>query len=115
MINRRRFLMALASIPFLGSFCSSLRVSAARNYFSELWVRPVINAAGTYTYLTGSLMPPAVIRAWEYAAQEFVRLHIGVCFFEASGSRLEKGVKTVCFWGRIVKITGRAGPEVVRE
>ena len=74
MINRRRFLMALTSIPFLGSFCSSLRISASRNYFSELGVRPVINAAGTYTYLTGSLMPPEVIRAWEYAAQEFVRL-----------------------------------------
>ena len=41
--------------------------------------------------------------------------HIGVCFSKTSGSRLEKGVKTVCFWGRIVKITGRASPEVVRE
>ena len=52
MLNRRRFLMALASIPFLGSFCSSLRVSAARNYFSELGVRPVINAAGGTVKLT---------------------------------------------------------------
>ena len=85
MINRRRFLMALASIPFLGSFCSGLRVSAARNYFSELGVRPVINAAGTYTYLTGSLMPPAVIRAWEYAAQEFVRLDE---LHDAAGQRI---------------------------
>ena len=35
--------------------------------------------------------------------------------FEASGSRLEKLVKTGFVWGWIVSITGRAGPESVRE
>ncbi|MDA2925391.1 aminotransferase class V-fold PLP-dependent enzyme [Acidobacteria bacterium AH-259-L09] len=66
--------MALSTVPFLGSFCSNFRLSTARNYLSELGVRPLINAAGTYTRLTGSLMPPEVIQAWEYASQIFVRL-----------------------------------------
>jgi L-seryl-tRNA(Ser) seleniumtransferase len=39
-----------------------------------LGVRPVINAAGHYTFLTGSLMPPEVVSAWAEAAGVFVRL-----------------------------------------
>ena len=45
-----------------------------RDYFKELGIRPFINAAGTYTALTSSLMPPEVISAMEYASRHFVRL-----------------------------------------
>lgn len=43
-------------------------------YFNELGLRTVINAKGTYTSLTGSLMPPKVREAWEYASRHYVEL-----------------------------------------
>ena len=45
-----------------------------RDYFKELGLRTYINAAGTYTSLTGSLMPKEVTEAIQYAAREYVRL-----------------------------------------
>lgn len=45
-----------------------------RNYFKELGVRTFINAAGTYTAMTGSLMEPEVIEAIKYASNEYVNL-----------------------------------------
>ena len=45
-----------------------------RNYFKELGVRTFINAAGTYTAMTGSLMDPEVIEAIAYASNEYVYL-----------------------------------------
>jgi L-seryl-tRNA(Ser) seleniumtransferase len=52
------------------------RVAAAarRDYFRDLGVRPFINAAGTYTAMTASLMPPEVIDAIEYASKHYVML-----------------------------------------
>lgn len=46
-----------------------------RDYFKELGVRPFINAAGTYTVLTASLMPPEVMAAIDYASKQFVPLN----------------------------------------
>ncbi len=45
-----------------------------RDYFKELGLRTFINAAGTYTALTASLMHPEVIKAINYARLQFVRL-----------------------------------------
>jgi L-seryl-tRNA(Ser) seleniumtransferase len=45
-----------------------------RDYFKELGVRTFINAAGTYTALTGSLMGPEVIEAIKYASGEYAAL-----------------------------------------
>ena len=45
-----------------------------RDYFSELGVKPLINAAGTYTNLTASLMLPEVMEAMNYASKSFCRL-----------------------------------------
>lgn len=47
----------------------------ARDYFKELGVKPFVNAAGTYTTLTASLMMPEVVAAYEYASKTFVRLN----------------------------------------
>jgi L-seryl-tRNA(Ser) seleniumtransferase len=47
---------------------------AKRDYFKELGVRPFINAAGTYTAMTSSLMLPDVVEAITYASQHFVML-----------------------------------------
>src|SRR5437870_5833046 len=45
-----------------------------RDFFKELGVRPFINAAGTYTAMTASLMPPEVMDAIQYASRQFVML-----------------------------------------
>ena len=77
MPDRRRFLQSLSSAPLVGGLFSGGRVFAAgprRDFFKELGVRPFINAAGTYTVLTASLMPPEVVQAWEYGARAYVRL-----------------------------------------
>jgi L-seryl-tRNA(Ser) seleniumtransferase len=45
-----------------------------RDFFKELGVKPFINAAGTYTTLTASLMPREVMEAMDYASRHFIRL-----------------------------------------
>jgi len=45
-----------------------------RDYFRELGIRPFINAAGTYTAMTASLMPPEVMDAINYASKQYVML-----------------------------------------
>src|SRR5215469_5661504 len=47
---------------------------AAEDYYAKLGVEKIINAAGTYTYLTAALMPPQVQRAVAQAALHPVRL-----------------------------------------
>ncbi|HXG32416.1 MAG TPA: hypothetical protein VNJ11_03545 [Bryobacteraceae bacterium] len=77
MANRRTFLQSLGGLTWLGSLFSRDRAYAAvpkRDYLKELGVRPVINAAGTYTMLTGSLMAPEAVQAWLSATRVYVRL-----------------------------------------
>ena len=81
MWSRRRFLESLAAVPVVGAFVASSvpPVAAAartggRDYFRELSVRPFINAAGTYTAMTASLMPPEVMEAINYASKHYVML-----------------------------------------
>jgi L-seryl-tRNA(Ser) seleniumtransferase len=82
MWSRRRFLESLSTLPLVGGFigeevASPQTVSprtGERDYFRELGVRPFINAAGTYTAMTASLMPPDVMEAIEYASKHFVML-----------------------------------------
>jgi uncharacterized pyridoxal phosphate-dependent enzyme len=80
MPNRRSFLQTLSGLPLVGGLIASstgtARISAAsRDYFRELAVRPFINAAGTYTVLTASLMQPEVVEAIEYASKRYVPLN----------------------------------------
>ena len=90
MPNRRTFLYSLSAVPFLGSLVPTANAGAAppqsgRNYFDELGIRPFINAAGTYTVLTASLMPPEVVDAIAYASKQFVPLND---LHDAVGKRL---------------------------
>jgi uncharacterized pyridoxal phosphate-dependent enzyme len=90
MPDRRNFLQAMSSVPFIGGlFASSARGAAPkpgkRDYFKELNVRPFINAAGTFTTLTASLMRPEVIEAMNYASATFVPLND---LQEAAGKRV---------------------------
>ncbi|HVF28369.1 MAG TPA: hypothetical protein VM943_09030, partial [Pyrinomonadaceae bacterium] len=78
MINRRRFIQAASSLPIIGGLISPRHITASaknRDFFEELGVRPFINAAGTYTVLTASLMRPEVVAAMEYASKQFVQLN----------------------------------------
>jgi L-seryl-tRNA(Ser) seleniumtransferase len=67
MWSRRRFLEIVSGFPLvggvLGASTPALAAAKGRDYFAELGVRPFINAAGTYTAMTSSLMPPEVMDA----------------------------------------------------
>ena len=80
----------MSSVPFIGGLFASNRVAAApkpagRDYFKELNVRPFINAAGTFTTLTASLMWPEVVEAVNYASKTFVPLND---LHDAAGKRI---------------------------
>jgi uncharacterized pyridoxal phosphate-dependent enzyme len=59
----------------------------AEDYYDKLGVTKIINAAGTYTFLTASIMPPAVQAAVAQAAKHPVRL---AQLQKASGEYLAK-------------------------
>jgi L-seryl-tRNA(Ser) seleniumtransferase len=70
---------ALASAPALPLLLSAGQANAqgpspGRDVIRELGVRPCINAAGTFTALTGSLMPPEVMAGMQVASRKYVRL-----------------------------------------
>jgi hypothetical protein len=77
--TRRTLLAALATVPGLRLlFPTSAAVAQdpfSRDVIRELGVRPCINAAGTYTALTGSLMPPEVVAGIQVASRQYVRLN----------------------------------------
>jgi len=88
MIKRRMFLKAFSKLPILGGLLAARPASARRrerDLLRELGVRPFINAAGTYTGMTGSLMRPEVMEAINYAARHFVMLEE---LHDAVGKRL---------------------------
>lgn len=64
---------------------ASAKSVAKRDYFKDLGIRPFINAAGSYTTLTASLMPPEVVAAIEYASKSFVHL---IPLHDAAGKRI---------------------------
>ena len=66
--HRRSFLQRLSALPVIGGMLPAAVASAAparRDYFKEIGVGTFINAAGTYTTLTASLMRPEVVDAIE--------------------------------------------------
>ena len=69
MPDRRSFLGILSSLPLAGA------AAPTRDLYRELGVRPIINGAGAYTMMTGSLMWPEVVKTIEYASKQFVRLN----------------------------------------
>ncbi len=82
-MKRRDILKRLGLLPFAGGLTSALIPSqsananpspAKRNIFKELGIRTFINAAGTYTFMTGSLMQDEVVEAWESSSKEFCLL-----------------------------------------
>jgi L-seryl-tRNA(Ser) seleniumtransferase len=79
LIKRRAILCALAALPGLRLLLARGRADAAeavgeRDVIRELGVRSFINAAGTFTALTGSLMRPEAVRAMQVASRKYVKL-----------------------------------------
>ncbi|GAB3766623.1 aminotransferase class V-fold PLP-dependent enzyme [Spirosoma pomorum] len=89
MLSRRNVIKHLSSAPLVGGALlggaplavaavdnDALQTAAApkRDLFKELGVRTFINAAGTLTYMTGSLMQDEVLDAINYGAKEFCLL-----------------------------------------
>ncbi len=95
--TRRRFfglsqgLLALAgaaqAVPANAAEQPSGHDGVALDYYDKLGVTKIINAAGTYTFLTASLMPPSVRAAVTEAARHPVRL---ADLQKASGEYLAK-------------------------
>jgi len=78
-VSRRRFLgwsqsalAAVGALPWLGAAAKASEVApeaaVAEDYYAKLGVEKIINAAGSYTYLTAAVMPPPVQRAVAQAA-----------------------------------------------
>jgi len=79
LIKRRTALCTLAGLPGIRLLFDSGQVhaqepSTGRDVIEELGVRSFINAAGTFTALTGSLMRPEAVAAMQVASKKFVRL-----------------------------------------
>src|SRR5260370_16136888 len=83
MANSRRFRQGISTLPLLATPSSAATVK--RDYFKELGIKPFINAAGTYTTLTASLMQPEVVQAIDYASKQFVHL---IELHDAVGQRI---------------------------
>ena len=81
--TRRDFFQWSRNLLALGAAAHAAPVRAAtkstpaeqgEDYYDKLGVTKIINAAGTYTFLTASIMPPSVQAAVARAAQHPVRL-----------------------------------------
>jgi D-glucosaminate-6-phosphate ammonia-lyase len=75
--RRRNFLGGAVGLPSILTALAGGPAAAAvpkRDLLAELKVRPFINAAGTYTTHSGSLMRPEVMETINYASQYFVEV-----------------------------------------
>jgi len=83
-MKRRQLLRNLSLLPFAGGILGSIAPSESakansrsrgkRDLYKELGVRTFINAAGTYTFMTGSLMHDYVVDAIRSASNDFCLL-----------------------------------------
>lgn len=110
MSSRRKFVggiaSASASLPLMAAKGTAKGKMKTPDYFKELGVRPFINAAGTYTMLTASLMSQEVMDAMEYASKQFVHL---TKLQDAVGAR----IATMCEAEAAMVTSGAAGALMV--
>lgn len=83
-------LAASLALPLAESAVAEPAPEAAVDYYAKLGVETIINAAGTYTYLTAATMPPQVVRAVARAAEHPVVL---AELHQAAGSYLAKKLR----------------------
>ncbi|MEO5995477.1 MAG: aminotransferase class V-fold PLP-dependent enzyme [Chitinophagaceae bacterium] len=78
-MKRREIIKSLTVLPLAGVAYPFQSVTAAgtiakRDIIEELGMRSFINAAGNYTVMTGSLMPPEVMEAINISSRKYVML-----------------------------------------
>ena len=80
-MKRRDIIKSLSILPLAGSVIGSITPSESanaapppskRDLVEELGLRTFINAAGTYTFMTASLMPDEVMEAINRSSKEFI-------------------------------------------
>ncbi len=81
---------ALASNSLVAARASQAKSRQGVDYYQKLGVTPFINAAGTFTVLSASLMPPPVQAAMSRAAQQNVNINE---LLAASGEYLAKRLR----------------------
>ena len=128
MWSRRHFLEIVSGMPLGGAFiqtgatpATASARRAGRDYFRELGVRPFINAAGTYTAMTASLMPPQVIEAITYASKHYVMLdelhdRVGAriaTLLHCEGAMVTSGAASALTLGTAAVLTGTDTRKVV--
>lgn len=82
-MKRRELVKSLAALPLAGGiigsglsvFAAEPKVAPKRDFFKELGVTPVINAAATMTFLSGSLMLPEVMEAINSTSHHFANMY----------------------------------------
>jgi len=78
-MKRREILKTLSLLPLTGAVAANAAsvsgvispLDTKRDLFKELGIRTFINAAGNYTVMSGSLMPPDVMDAINAASKKF--------------------------------------------
>ena len=84
--SRRQFLSSAGLAPLSGAAVRGTTFAApGGDVYRDLGVKPFINAAGTYTALSASLMPPEVAKAMEEASRSYVSI---AELQEAAGRRI---------------------------
>ena len=80
-LTRRSLMQAACAAPFAGAGLAGFSTAAAQaapvptaDIYKQLAVKPFINAYGTLTTLSGTLMPPEVVKAMEEASHNFIEI-----------------------------------------
>lgn len=85
MISRRKLLKRLGTLPLAGGVLgagvplsvakgATVEEAPKRNVIEELGLRSFINAAGTYTAMTASLMPDEVMQTINFSSDHYIML-----------------------------------------
>jgi len=129
-LTRRDVLRKMGFFPLAASWMTGERVKAnvmgqptpATDVYRRLGVRRIINAMGFHTHLSGSLMPPEVIRAMEEASQHFVRIDdlqrkVGERLAELTGAEaalVTAGAAAAIMLGTAACMTGKDDAKIKR-
>ena len=76
-MKRRQLLKSLSLLPLAGgisNFSAQAEPAPAEDLYKELGIRTFINAAGTLTYMTGSIMQDQVLKAINSSVVKFCML-----------------------------------------
>ncbi|MEO6844683.1 MAG: aminotransferase class V-fold PLP-dependent enzyme [Ginsengibacter sp.] len=134
-MKRREIIKGLTMLPLSGSILGSIYpfkstkalalpgnpLPATQNLFEELGIQPLINARGTMTYLSGSLMLPEVVEAIGSTSRDFANLNevqdkVGekiAAMLDCEAAMVTAGAASALSVGTAAAITGK-DPEKIK-